>query len=155
MAADIEVLLPDIDVEAIDPDTRKPVTLTVREFRFLEGLEAQVVAAPLLADLAKHMDAEGARPGVRAIHDAVGRHAGVWLDLVARATGRDAEWLARLSDADGTALSTAMWVANKHFFSQRVAAMVPAKQAKSSRSATSSGRSSAPDKDRTTASSAS
>ena len=35
MAADIEVLLPDIDVEAIDPDTRKPVTLTVREFRFL------------------------------------------------------------------------------------------------------------------------
>lgn len=116
MAEDIEVIAPDIDVPVTDPDTREPVTLTVREYRFLEGLQAQVVAAPLLADLARHMDAEGARPGVRAIQEAVGRHAGVWIDLVARATGCDAEWLARLDDADGTAVSAAMWTANRHFF---------------------------------------
>ena len=36
---ELSVLFPDCDVTVRDPDTREPVTLTVREFRFREGLE--------------------------------------------------------------------------------------------------------------------
>ena len=47
-------------------------------------------------------------------------HAEIWIDCIARATGRDAGWLARLSDADGVAVSLAMWQANQGFFGRRL-----------------------------------
>ena len=46
---ELSVLFPDCDVTVRDPDTREPVTLTVREFRFREGLETTALARPLLA----------------------------------------------------------------------------------------------------------
>ena len=36
--------------------------------------------------------------------------------MLGRACGRDPEWLGRLSDADGAALSIAMWETNGPFF---------------------------------------
>ena len=139
---DIEVLLPDVDVEVADPDARERVTLTVREFRFLEGLEAQLEAAPLLADLAAVMDASGGAPAAADVQAAMGRHAALWIALAARACGREADWLARLSDSDGQAVSAAMWTANRDFFSERIAALAAPKPARPSRSAKSSRRSS-------------
>ena len=122
------MLFPDREVTVRDPDSGAAVTLTVREFRFREGLEATALARPLIAALAAlvpdHAEDEG--PDALAIESALAAHAALWLELAARASSRDAAWLARLSDADGRALSEAMWAANGGFFLRRVAAQVAA-----------------------------
>ena len=128
---ELSVLFPDRDVTVRDPDTRAEVSLTVREFRFCEGLEATALARPLLAALAALVpaDKDGTDSGEEGpdaleIEGALAVHAALWLELAARACGRDADWLARLSDADGRALSEAMWAANGGFFLRRVVAQV-------------------------------
>ncbi len=63
-------------------------------------------------------------PDALTIESALAAHAALWLELTARACGRDADWLARLGDADGRALSEAMWAANGGFFLRRVVAQV-------------------------------
>ena len=126
---ELGVLFPDREVTVRDPDTGDDVSLTVREFRFREGLEATAVARPLIAALANLVPdhAEGEGPDALTIEAALAVHAALWLELVARACGRDVAWLARLSDADGRALSEAMWAANGGFFLRRVAAQVAAR----------------------------
>ena len=115
---ELEVLFPDRKVTVRDPDSGVAVTLTAREFRFREGLEATALARPLIAALAglvsDHAEDEG--PDALAVEGALAANAALWLELAARACGRDAAWLARLSDADGRALSEAMWAANGGFF---------------------------------------
>ena len=115
-AEDLEVLFPDRDVTVRDPDSGEPVTLTVREFRYLEGLRVQVSARDFIAALA---DARGDRD---AVHDALAVHADVWADLIARAADRDPAWIARLSDRDGDAVAVAAWGANRDFFLRRILA---------------------------------
>ena len=126
---ELEVLFPDREVTVRDPDSGAAVALTVREFRFREGLEVTALARPLIAALAglvpDHAEDEG--PDALAIESVLAAHAALWLELAARACGRDAAWLARLSDADGRALSEAMWAANGGFFLRRVAAQVAAR----------------------------
>ena len=128
---ELEVLFPDRDVTVRDPDSGAEVSLTVREFRFREGLEATALARPLIAALAalvpelgdgESIQEEG--PDALAIESALAAHAALWLELTARACCRDADWLARLSDADGRALSEAMWATNGGFFLRRVVAHV-------------------------------
>ena len=123
---ELAVLFPDREVTVRDPNTGEDVSLSVREFRFREGLEATALARPLIAALAELVpdpaDPEG--PDALAIEGALAAHAALWLELVARASDRDVAWLARLSDADGRALSDAMWAANGGFFLRRVAAQV-------------------------------
>ena len=160
-ADDLAVLFPDREATVTDPDTGAAATVTVREFRFREGLEATALARPLIAALAglvpDHTGGEG--PDALAIESALAGHAGLWLELAARACGRDAAWLARLSDADGRALSEAMWAANGGFFLRRVAAQVAARTAAGEggpcRSTACSTPSSAPATDAATSTSAS
>ena len=59
---------------------------------------------------------------------ALGEHAETWLACIAQATGRDAAWLARLSDADGQVLSAAMWQVNQGFFGRRLVAALARRQ---------------------------
>jgi len=141
---DIDVLLPDQEVRVIDPDTRETVTVTVREFRFLEGLRAQAepAAAALLAELAALLDAGGGDLPVAEVQAVMGRQALGWCELLATACRRPRSWLERLSDGDGQRLSAAMWTANRDFFSERIAALGTGGQAKPSRSAKSRPRSS-------------
>ena len=119
---ELSVLFPDRDVTVRDPDTGAEVPLTVREFRFREGLEATVLARPLIAAQAALVtesgdgESTGEGPDAFAIENALATHAALWLELTGRACGRDADWLARLGDADGRALSEAMWGANGEFF---------------------------------------
>ena len=126
---ELSVLFPDRDVAVRDPDSGAEVSLNVREFRFREGLEATALARPLIAALAALVPergdgarAEGEGPDALQIESVLAAHAALWLELTARACGRDADWLARLSDADGRALSEAMWAANGGFFLRRVVA---------------------------------
>ena len=125
------MLFPDRDVTVRDPDSGAELSLTVREFRFREGLEATATARPLLAALAdlvpEGAEAAGEGPDALAIEATLAAHAPLWLELAARACGRDADWLGRLGDADGRALSEAMWAANGAFFLRRVVAQVAAR----------------------------
>ena len=128
------MLFPDRDVTVRDPDSGAELSLTVREFRFREGLEATATARPLLAALADLVpegadgaEAAGEGPDALAIEATLAAHTPLWLELAARACGRDADWLGRLSDADGRALSEAMWAANGAFFLRRVVAQVAAR----------------------------
>ena len=49
---ELDILFPDREVTVRDPDSGRPATLTVREFRFREGLEATAIARPFIAALA-------------------------------------------------------------------------------------------------------
>ena len=154
-AEELEVLFPDVDLEVRDPDTGEAVALTVREFRFLEGLRAQALARPFVEALAELIGTgEVSEVGADAVAGLMADHAETWLALAARACERPFEWVARLSDADGDALSDAMWSANAGFFMRRVVASVAAREPResASRSAQSSTSSSAPatDADTTT-----
>ena len=148
-AAELAVLFPDVELTVRDPDTGEAVALTVREFRFLEGLRAQALAGPFvegLAELVGTGDIDALDPA--AIAGLMNDHAEVWIALTARACDREPEWLARLSDIDGDALSEAMWSANSGFFTRRVVASVVAARkprASGSRSAKSSTLLSGPD----------
>ena len=145
-AEDLEVLFPDREVTVRDPDSGEPVTLTVRELRYLDSLEIFVVARPFLARLA---DATGGGSDVSlaAVQGALAEHAETWLAILSRATGRDAPWLARLSVRDGDALALALWTANADFFCRALLGEV-ARRYRSEKSSTSS---SGPDTDADTA----
>lgn len=126
-AEDLAVLFPDLDLEVRDPDSGEPVALTVREYRFLEGLQVAGAAAGLIAALVSAVQGDG---DVSEHHLAavLAEHAETWLACIARATGRDPAWLARLSDADGQALSAALWQVNQGFFGRRLVASLARRQ---------------------------
>ena len=88
-----------------------------------------------------------APPGPAALAAVMGAHHEAWMDLLGRATGRDSEWLGRLSDGDGSALSIAMWEANGPFFVRLVVAAIAGRENldRLFRSLTSSASSSGPD----------
>ena len=120
-ADEITVLFSDLDIEVRDPDSGQPAALTVREFRFLEGLGAQATARELIAALAALAEGAGddAEPGPAELDAIIGAHSDAWIALIAVATGRPASWLSRLSDRDGRTLTGAMWSTNAPFFWQR------------------------------------
>lgn len=146
--AELEVLFPDREVTVRDPDTGAELTLTVREFRFLEGLRAQVVARPLLEALADVADGP-ALADTDAVAEVLAAHAEVYIELIGLALESKSSpaWLARLGAADGDALSIAMWEVNAGFFMHRVARLLAARKRKAggSPSGASSTPSSAPD----------
>ena len=144
-AEDAAILFPDVDVSVRDPDTGEMVTLTVREYRFLEGLRIQATCRPLIEAIAETA-VDGDDVDVGAIAAAMTDHAETWVTCIAHATGRDVEWIGRLSDTDGQALSVAMWGANRNFFGRRlVEALRRRRKAEPSPSPTSSMPSSGPD----------
>lgn len=89
---ELDVLFPNREVTVRDPDSGEPVTLTLREFRFREGLEATALARPLIVALAALVPASAGAPESEEGEgpDALATHAALWLELAARACGRDA-----------------------------------------------------------------
>lgn len=146
---DLEVLFPDVEATVADPDGGAPVAVTVREFRFAEGLRARPAARPIVEALAALVPDGPASeiPSAAALDAVMGEHHEAWLELLGRACGRDPEWLGRLSDADGDALSLAMWEANGPFFVRLVVAAITGREGAERlfRSLASSTSSSAPD----------
>lgn len=123
---EFEVLFPDEKIAVRDPDTGKPISVAVREFRFLDGLKAQAFARPLietLAGLVESVDG-GADLDPAAFEAAIGQHPEIWIALCALATGRDADWLAELRDSDSQALTVAMLEVNARFFIGRIVRQV-------------------------------
>ena len=125
--SELATLFPDRTVEVRDPDSGEPVRVTVRAFRYLDGLEAQADARVLIEAIADGIEqANDAEIGfdARDLMDLAARYPHVWIALVARAADREPDWLARLADADGALLSDAMWGANERFFFTRIAFVI-------------------------------
>ena len=130
------IILPDRALAITGPDG-DPVTVTVREYRFKDGLQAQAVGRDLIEALSI-MSEDVKAFTAPAIQGALGYHADAWLELCAMATGKPVEWIERLSDTDGTAISLAVWDVNQTFFLGRMLGATVARQAMSSASPTSS-----------------
>ncbi len=118
-AREAAILLPDLDLTVPDPDHGAEIALTVREFRFLEGLKVQATARALIEDLAALL-AEPAGMTPARVMAVLGRHADLWLGICAVSTGREAAWIARLREPWAGALSMAVWQVNSDFFTARL-----------------------------------
>jgi len=112
----------------LDPDETVRVggeEVTVRAFRFAEGLKATPIARPFIADL--RAIAAGASEGEddpesppEAILDLIATHAEVMTELVAISTGKPADWVRALPDAEGMGLVMQFWAVNRGFFMTRL-----------------------------------
>jgi len=116
-APDYEVLFPDVSI------TLRGESVTVREYSFVEGLQAASLARGLLRDLGDlFLDADQSEPDLGDIEAVMGAHAGVVVELIALATDRPAEWVGALPDADGQRLLLTWWAVHRDFFGRRLAA---------------------------------
>ena len=138
-AEDLDVLFPDRELAVRDPDTGESVTLTVREYRFLDGLAVRRDAAPLFDALANVMDAPGgAEVRLGAVEHVFASHLDEWLCALSVATGRPPEWIGALRDADADALTDVWWTVCGPFVMRRVLARLQAIPSLSPQSSTSS-----------------
>jgi hypothetical protein len=139
---DLAILYPDREV------TIAGVALTVREFRYREGLEVAVLARPFLAGLRELFMAPDDQFTDEAFNALTEENPEVWLALVAKACGREVEWVANLPNAEGMKLQSTFWEVNAPFFMRRLmwgAAFVAGAKARRSRPRKSSPSSSGPD----------
>ena len=132
-----DVLFPDAEVTLAGPDGAAR-TVTVRAFRAREALQAQGVAAPLVAALAA-TGVDGGAIEPAAVDAVLADHADAWIELLARASGLEAEELGALPDGQFQDLSDAMWDANGRFFIRRVMAHAAARTPSPASSPDSSG----------------
>ena len=63
-------------------------TITMRAFRYREGLEAAALARPLLAEMRAMMTDAGAEIQPEALDTLLANHLDIWLALVAKACDR-------------------------------------------------------------------
>lgn len=137
--SDLEVLFPDQDL------TIAGERLTVREFRYREGLQAAVIARPIIAGL-RELVAAGTEIGTAELDVLLADHDEAWLRLVAMSCDRPVEWVAGLPHREAMNLHIAFWGANNHFFTSRLLFAAALEAAASrSRSRKSSPTSSGPD----------
>lgn len=110
------------EAEILFPD--KTLTLageavTVREFKYLEGLKLAAIAAPLLSALSQLMT-EGEIDLLK-IDQVIADNADIWAQLLAASCDKPVDWLETLSDVEGTQLSWGFWEVNGPFLLRRVA----------------------------------
>lgn len=94
--------------------------LTVREYRFTEGLKVMAAAKPFIEALYALVAPKGIRPGFQQIEELLAEHQGHVLTLIAKAADVKVSWLETLSDEDGYRLMQEWWIVNSGFFIRRV-----------------------------------
>lgn len=109
---DLYVAMPDVP---LDLAGRK---LTVREYRFIDGMRARAKAGPLIDDLQQFVDDGGAQDaGVEAYMDLLAKHETLVRELMADSIeGADADFIDGLSGLDGERLLMAWWSVSGRFF---------------------------------------
>jgi hypothetical protein len=128
---ELDILLPDVELTmAGDP-------VIVREYRFVQGMQAQALAKPLLDDLAAVFlpddapdgdDAAQAEGILNALGEIFGRHPHLMVKLLAMSTGKPADWIESLNDEDGQTLLLTWWGVNKDFFARRLTTYLVARR---------------------------
>jgi hypothetical protein len=107
------------DLDVLQPDRAITVAgrrITVREFRFFEGLRLRAQHAPFFDDLYALFTSAATPPGFEQVALVLGAHQGAVADMVALATDTEAEWVLGLGDADGDSLLVTWWLVNAGFF---------------------------------------
>ena len=117
LGAEAGIVLPDRDITLRDTQTGEPMDVTVREYRFREGLRAQALAGGLIADIAA-LSADPDRFSPSAVNAVLGKHAEAWIDLCALATDLGRDVIGALREPDALTLSLAVWEVNCGFFYQ-------------------------------------
>ena len=119
LGAEAGIVLPDRDITLRDTQTGEPMAVTVREYRFREGLRAQALAGGLIADIAA-LSADPDRFSPSAVNAVLGKHAEAWIDLCALATDLGRDVIGALREPDALTLSLAVWEVNCGFFTSRI-----------------------------------
>jgi hypothetical protein len=134
---DLAILFPDRGVVIAG------VAVTMREFRWVEGLRLQSLIAPIvgrLADLAE----QGKLMEAAALDALFMEQAEVLPLLIATACDQPVEWVNTLSDRDGSNLRLLWWTVNVPFFVPRVSDELQVRLLKQTDGPTSSPPSSPP-----------
>lgn len=111
------------DLEILQPDYTLVIggqTVTVREYRFFEGLRLQRDEQAFFEDLYKLLSEAGSGPSFDDVLALIGDHNLSVAVMVAQSIDRDLEWVLALGEADGDALLLTWWQVNSSFFIRRV-----------------------------------
>lgn len=96
------------------------VSLTVREYGFVEGLQVRALAKPFLEALYQVVGGGNRVPSFDEVQDVLANHDEAVVQLIARSAAVDAAWVRTLGDEDGELLMLNWWMANAGFFIRRV-----------------------------------
>lgn len=115
---DLYVLSPDVEL------TLAGRKLTVREYRFMQGMRMRAIAKPLVEALqALVEDGTAADAGIEVYFDVLGQHVDLTRELMlASIEGADADFLGALGDIDGEQLLATWWTVCSRFFWRAVVA---------------------------------
>jgi hypothetical protein len=91
-------------------------TVTVREYRFFEGLQLLQTQAAFFDDLYATISRDGAQPGFYDVMLVFAKHEGGISLMVAKAIDRDIDWVRNLRTSDGEGLMLLWWEVNGGFF---------------------------------------
>lgn len=109
---DLYVAMPDVPLKLAGRE------LTVREYRFIDGMRARAKAAPLIAALQTLTESgDAGDAGLESYLDLLARHDALVRELMADSIeGADEDFIDGLSAADGEQLLMAWWTVAGRFF---------------------------------------
>lgn len=91
----------------------------VRELRWADGMRVMPQIAPIVESVRNMINDRDGGGDSQRLMDLLTQNADAWQALICASTGRDADWVASLSDQDGLTLQAAAWRANSAFFMRR------------------------------------
>ncbi len=113
MADQVDILFPEREIEI------QGETVVVREFSYLEAMKRAAGAKNLIAGIGQIIsDADTIR--LEELDSVIADHIDEWVGLLAASIGKDAAFVASLSDQDGSQLAMAFWEINGPFLLRRV-----------------------------------
>ncbi len=110
------------EAEILFPDRQININgqiITVSEFTFLQGMQLNHIAQPLIAAIGKALT-EDSEPGFSALSEIFATYSDALIELVSVSTGMAADDIASLSDTEGQMLLMTFWSVNKSFFINRL-----------------------------------
>lgn len=118
-AQDLKVLHPDATLTIGKP--RRDIT--VREFRFIEGLRMQVLAKPIVEDMVEMFGSTDIEKiGLDQLGELFAKHQDALVAMMCVSADVDEAFIEALDDADGQALFLTFWQVNLLFFVRRLLA---------------------------------
>lgn len=111
------------DLTVLHPDQTLMIAgreLTVREYRFIEGLRLQPLFEPFLNALYASLNDTDRVPELHQLVQIMGQHQEQIMELVAISAQVEPDWIEQLNDEDGMQLLYTWWAVNAGFFMRRI-----------------------------------
>lgn len=134
------------DLAVIHPDRTLTIAgqeVTVREYRFMEGMAVRQQAVDLVEDLRREI--QSGEFLLEDVMEVLGKHLDLVLDLVVRSAGVEREWIEGLNHHDGELLMLVWWSVCGPFFMRPIVRRIgQERQAKAARAGQTSSTTSPP-----------